>query len=265
MAFSLRRPRHPGCSRTPAASCSPRGSSAGSGSCCCSHALGIEVGLGAALVYMIVTGLANTAPILPGNAGVYQGAAIGALALVGEAGSKAIAVGLVAPLFASAVTAAAALAGVALYGRALRRRLARGARSRVARSCGVRRTARDRRLRHSGWLRPQRSRAGGKMFFEDTVPSGRSSSITITTHHASSFTVLLRVPTAGRAKLFLLGKHAPKRGLLIDTKTFACDGAAGSFYCKASYEPLPQGTYTWKIAWVGKPTAPAHVELTVRW
>jgi uncharacterized membrane protein YbhN (UPF0104 family) len=81
------------------------------------RALGVEVGLGAALVYMIVTGLANTAPILPGNAGVYQGAALGALALVGEAGSKALAVGLVAPLFASAVTAVAALAGVALYGR----------------------------------------------------------------------------------------------------------------------------------------------------
>jgi uncharacterized membrane protein YbhN (UPF0104 family) len=81
------------------------------------HALGIEAGLGAALVYMVVTGLANAAPILPGNAGVYQGAAMGALALVGEAGSKAVAVGLVAPLFASAVTAAAALAGLALYGR----------------------------------------------------------------------------------------------------------------------------------------------------
>jgi uncharacterized membrane protein YbhN (UPF0104 family) len=81
------------------------------------HALGVEVGLGAALVYLIVTGLANTAPILPGNAGVYQGAALGALAMVGEAGSQAVAVGLVAPVFASAVTAAAALAGVALYGR----------------------------------------------------------------------------------------------------------------------------------------------------
>lgn len=81
------------------------------------HALGIEAGLGAALVYVIVTGLANTAPILPGNAGVYQGAALGALALVGEAGSKAVAVGLVAPVFASVVTAAAALAGIAVYGR----------------------------------------------------------------------------------------------------------------------------------------------------
>jgi hypothetical protein len=107
--------------------------------------------------------------------------------------------------------------------------------------------------------------AGGKVAFEDTVPSGKSSSITIQTHKAASFTVLLRVPTAGRAKLFLLGKTAPKPGLLIDTKTFACQGAAGSFFCKASYEPLPKGRYTWKIAWVGTPKKPAHVELTVRW
>ena len=52
------------------------------------HALGVEVSLGAALVYVIVTGLANTAPVLPGNAGVYQGAAMGALALVGHAGAE---------------------------------------------------------------------------------------------------------------------------------------------------------------------------------
>jgi Lysylphosphatidylglycerol synthase TM region len=50
------------------------------------HSVGIEAGLGTALVYMIVTGLANTAPLLPGNAGVYQGAAIGALAMAGVSG-----------------------------------------------------------------------------------------------------------------------------------------------------------------------------------
>ena len=81
--------------------------------------------------------------------------------------------------------------------------------------------------------------------------------------------MLLRVPTAGKAKLFLLGKHAPKGGPLIDDEQHvsepSCDGAAGSFYCKASYEPLPKGTYTWRIAWAGKPKTPAHVELTVRW
>ena len=108
-----------------------------------------------------------------------------------------------------------------------------------------------------------------KVFFEDTVPSGSSSSVTIVTHRPAAFRVLLRVPTAGRAKLFLLGKHAPKGGPLITTSNTspatACDGAAGSFYCKASYEPLPKGTYTWRITWAGKPKAPAHVELTVRW
>ncbi len=80
-------------------------------------ALGVRVSLGAALVYLVVTGLANAAPLLPGNAGLYQGAAVGALALVGEAGERALAVGLVAPVFAAVVTGASALAGLALYGR----------------------------------------------------------------------------------------------------------------------------------------------------
>src|SRR5439155_6124648 len=81
------------------------------------NAFGVRASMSAALVYMIVTGLANTAPLLPGNAGVYQGAAVGALALVGHVGAKAVAVGLVAPVLASVATAAAALVGIALYGR----------------------------------------------------------------------------------------------------------------------------------------------------
>ena len=108
-----------------------------------------------------------------------------------------------------------------------------------------------------------------KIYFEDTVPSGSPSSVTIQTHRAAAFKVLLRVPTQGRAKLFLLGKTAPKGGALIDTKTYACDGAAASFYCKGSYERLPKGTYTWRITWTSivraGPRMPAHVELTVRW
>ena len=71
------------------------------------------------------------------------------------------------------------------------------------------------------------------------------------------------MPTQGRAKLFLDGRSAPKGGPLIDTKTFGCEGAAGSYYCRASYEPLPKGMYAWRIRWLGK--APAHIELTVRW
>jgi len=81
------------------------------------HSLGIQAGLGVTLVYMIVTGLANTAPVLPGNAGVYQGAAIGALAMAGVSGSHAAAVSLVAPVYAAAGTAIAAAFGLALYGR----------------------------------------------------------------------------------------------------------------------------------------------------
>ena len=105
----------------------------------------------------------------------------------------------------------------------------------------------------------------GKIFFQDMVPSGKTTSVLVVTHRKPAFQVLLRVPTAGRAKLYLLGKHAPKGGPLIDTKTFGCEGAAGSFYCKASYEKLPVGTYTWRLRWVGVANMPAHVELTLRW
>lgn len=102
-----------------------------------------------------------------------------------------------------------------------------------------------------------------RVYLEDTVPPGKTSSVQIRTHRAGSFRVVLRVPTQGRARLYLIGKTAPRGGPLIDTKTHACEGAAGSFYCRAAYEPLPKGTYTWRIAWSG-PRA-AHVELTVRW
>src|SRR5262245_40708639 len=99
--------------------------------------------------------------------------------------------------------------------------------------------------------------------YTDTVVRGKPVSVTITTHKPASFEVVLRVSTQGRTQLFLLGKHAPKGGPLIDTKTFACEGAAGSFYCKASYEPLPAGTYTWRI--VRKTGAKEPVTLTIRW
>jgi hypothetical protein len=114
----------------------------------------------------------------------------------------------------------------------------------------------------------------GKIFFEDAIPSGKSSSVRIVTHRPASFRVLLRVPTAGRARLFLLGKHAPRGGPLIRTSNTSanssgCEGAAGSFYCRASYEPLPKGAYTWRVTWTSVPfqgpKLPAHVELTVRW
>jgi hypothetical protein len=110
---------------------------------------------------------------------------------------------------------------------------------------------------------PATALATGKLFFEDIVPAGKSTWVEIKTQRSASFRVLLRVPTQGRAQLFLSGRTAPKGGPLMDTRTYACEGAAGSFYCRGAYEPLPRGTYSWRIRWLGK--QPAHVELTVRW
>lgn len=81
------------------------------------HAYGVGVGLGGALLYMVVTGLANIAPILPGNAGVYQGAAVAVLAVLGYAGSEALAVSIAAPIVGSAATGTAAALALALFGR----------------------------------------------------------------------------------------------------------------------------------------------------
>src|SRR5947207_4003638 len=81
------------------------------------HAVGVHVGVGSALLYMVVTGLATTMPFLPGNVGRYQGAAIGALAMAGHNGDTAIAASVVTPAAGSLATAVAALAGLAFYGR----------------------------------------------------------------------------------------------------------------------------------------------------
>ena len=99
--------------------------------------------------------------------------------------------------------------------------------------------------------------------YNDTVVKGKPVSVTVVAHRAASFRVVLRVSTQGRTQLFLTGKHAPRGGALIDTKTSACEGAAGSFYCKGSYEPLPAGTYTWRIVRVSGAKEP--VTLTLRW
>src|SRR2546429_6100109 len=83
----------------------------------CLHAVGVQLSVGNALLYMLITGLANTAPILPGNVGVYQGAALGALAVAGYSGSHAVAASVMIPLVVTLATAAAAGVGLALYGR----------------------------------------------------------------------------------------------------------------------------------------------------
>jgi hypothetical protein len=87
--------------------------------------------------------------------------------------------------------------------------------------------------------------------------------VSIVVRKAAAFSVLLRTRTQGRTQLFLLGRKAPRGGPLIDTATAACEGAAGSLYCRGSYEPLPPGAYTFRVVRRGGPGS--NVELTVRW
>ena len=111
-------------------------------------------------------------------------------------------------------------------------------------------------------LLPGSASAGSVNLQQHVGPSG-SAPVTIVVRKAASFSVLLRTRTQGRTQLFLLGKNAPKGGALIDTATTACEGAAGSFYCRGSYEPLPAGTYTFRV--LRKSGAGVNVELTVKW
>jgi hypothetical protein len=105
----------------------------------------------------------------------------------------------------------------------------------------------------------------GKIVLQDTMPRVSSTQVSITVRRPAAFKVLMRTSTQGRTRLYLLGKKAPKGGPLIDTKTYACEGAAGSFYCKGSYEALPSGTYTFRVVFGGTTPQPANLELTVRW
>ena len=105
--------------------------------------------------------------------------------------------------------------------------------------------------------------AAASVTYNDSVSVGKPVSVTVKTYGPTAFKVLLHVQTQGRTQLFLTGKNAPKGGALIDTKTYACEGAAGSFYCKASYEALPAGTYIWRIVRVSGPKE--STTLTVRW
>lgn len=105
--------------------------------------------------------------------------------------------------------------------------------------------------------------SAGSVHLEQWVGTGSSVQVSVVVRKHASFSVLLRTRTVGRTQLRLLGRHAPHGGPLIDTRTTACDGAAGSFYCSGSFEPLPPGVYTFRVARLsGFATT---VELTVRW
>jgi hypothetical protein len=105
--------------------------------------------------------------------------------------------------------------------------------------------------------------SAGSVHLEQFVSTGGTVQVSVVVRKAASFSVLLRTRTVGRTQLFLIGKRAPKGGPLLDTATTHCDGAAGSSYCKGSFEPLPAGTYTVRVV---RPSGfGTHIELTVRW
>jgi len=103
----------------------------------------------------------------------------------------------------------------------------------------------------------------GSVHLEQYVASGSSVQVGVVVRKHASFSVLLRTRTVGRTQLRLLGAHAPKGGPLIDTSTTRCEGAAGSWYCKARYEPLPPGTYLFRV--VRNSGFGTNIELTVSW
>jgi hypothetical protein len=105
----------------------------------------------------------------------------------------------------------------------------------------------------------------GTIVLQDTMPRVSSTQVSVTVRKAAAFRVVMRTSTRGRTRLYLLGTHAPKGGALIDTRTSACVGAAGSLICKGAYEPLPPGTYTFRVVFAGTTPQPANLELTVRW
>jgi hypothetical protein len=103
----------------------------------------------------------------------------------------------------------------------------------------------------------------GSVHLEQFVTSGSSVQVSVVVRKPAGFSILLRTRTVGRTQVLLLGKHAPKGGPLLDTKTTGCEGAAGSFYCQGSFEPLPPGTYTFRV--LRRSGFSTNIELTVRW
>jgi uncharacterized membrane protein YbhN (UPF0104 family) len=84
---------------------------------CLLQSVGVDATMGAAMLYLLLTAIAGVAPLLPGNAGLYQAAGVGALAMVHEAGAKAVAASLLAPAVGSFAALAMALLALAFYGR----------------------------------------------------------------------------------------------------------------------------------------------------
>src|SRR4029079_7772348 len=90
--------------------------------------------------------------------------------------------------------------------------------------------------------------SAGSVHLEQFVSTRGTVQVSVAVRRAASFSVLLRTRRAGGTQVFVIGKKAPKGGPLLDTATTACEGAAGSYYCNGSFEPLPAGTHHLRVA-----------------
>lgn len=109
------------------------------------------------------------------------------------------------------------------------------------------------------------SATAGNIHYRNVIGPKGTLQMSVKVFRPAAFRVVLRTPTRGRTRLYLEGASAPSGGPLIDTRTYDCEGAAGSLYCEGSYEALPRGTYTFRVEYRGDTPENAGVELTVRW
>lgn len=107
--------------------------------------------------------------------------------------------------------------------------------------------------------------SAGTIEYRNVIGPRGTAQVSVRVFRPAAFRVLLRTSTHGRTRLYLEGRKAPAGGPLIDTRTYACDGAAGSFSCAAAYEALPRGSYTFRVEYRSATPETAGIELTVRW
>lgn len=105
--------------------------------------------------------------------------------------------------------------------------------------------------------------AANSKTFTAELPSGEGgASYTVRPAGTAAFAVSLRVPVGVRVRLSLAGRGAPK-GVLIDTARSGCPRSGAVRVCRASYEPLGKGTYTWRLSKLGG--SAAKLRLVIRW
>jgi hypothetical protein len=86
----------------------------------------------------------------------------------------------------------------------------------------------------------------------------------VTSKRPPAFHVVLRIRNDGTRAILSYRKTTwRKNPVLIDTKTYGCDGAAGSSYCEARYEPVPKGKYVFTVRKLGR--RPTHIDVTLNW